>query len=426
MIYTISAILNKKKELIVVDAQTKNYNAKQTIDELLQQKPDVIITLICLPSYQQDKEIINQIKQLLPKTNIIVIGGLVHIESEKILKECKVDFLIKTRFPFYHTIIEYIEKKENASGLISIQDDTIKINPENDVTDLNQINLKAYDYIDVEKYILKGIGTKGETIPWLPVLTGVGCPYGCTYCAYPIAYGKKIFYKDVDLIIHEIQHLMKTYDIQGFCLRDVVFTKKKDRVHTFCNQLIKNNMEINYFFETRIGLLNEEMISLLKKTGCFQMNIGVESGSPEILKNVGKPGVDIPLLKQTFDQLENAGINTMAHIILGLPGESKKTIKETYQLLKTIHATEININYITPYPGTPFYDYAKEHDLILDYDWSHYTSHEIVMRSEALTKDELLKQGKQLQRNLFIHKLLHNKKFRKIWIKRVLRSKLKI
>jgi len=418
MLYTISALINDNASFRVMDAQAEGLDNNQTYEAIKKMNPDAIITLICLPSYHNDCALIKKIKQSFPETIIVILGGLVYIDPQKMLEQSDADILLHARFPFYNSVKAFLSKGFDADGIIYKKRNSIEINPAiADSNDLDYINIQAYDYLPLNKYILSATDREGNTISWLPILTGVGCPYSCTYCAYPIAYGKKIHYKTIDKIIDEIQHIVKTYHISGYCLRDVVFTKDRDRVISFCKKLEEKNLKIKFFFETRIGLLDKKLIDILKKAGCFQMNIGVESGSPDILKKVGKPGININLLKETFHLLDQAGINTMAHIIIGLPGENKHTIKQTYNLLKKIHATEVNVNFITPYPGTKFYDYATKNDLILDYNWDNYTSHNLVMKSEYLSGEKLKKQGMRLERKLFFYKLLHNKQFRIQWIK---------
>jgi len=421
MIYGISAFLNKKVPFTVIDAQAEDLNNTKTLERIRACKPDVIITLICLPSYHNDILLINNIKESMPHTKILLLGGLAHIEYEKMLKESNADYIIQGRFPFYNNIVSYLSDGKHAEGLVYLKNNEIIKGPLlKDTNDLNFINFNSYDIIDIDHYILSAIDNDGKDISWVPILHGAGCPYKCTYCAYPIAYGTKIHYKDISIIIDEIEYIIKKYKIHGFCLRDVVFTKERERVKDFCKKINEKELSIRFFFETRIGLLDEELIAILKKAGCFQMNIGVESGSPDILKKVGKPGININLLKETFQFLDAAGINTMAHIIIGLPGENKKTVNQTYKLLKKIHASEVNINFITPYPGTKFYEYAKNNNLILDYDWNHYTSHNLVMRSEELSGEALYKLGRKMQKKLFLNKLIHDKKFRKTWLKNML------
>ena len=104
-------------------------------------------------------------------------------------------------------------------------------------------------------------------------------------------------------------------------------------------------------------------------------------------------------------------------LIFGLPGETKETIKETYDVLKKLGADGANFNYITPYPGTEFYDYALSKELVKA-DWSDFSGNSIVMGSEDLTIEELRKISKRVIRKYTMHKLLTDRKYRKQWLRR--------
>ena len=424
ILYLASALKKNKISFKIIDSQTEEFDNEKTISAAINYNPDFIISMPCLPSYNNDLKILDEIKKINPKIKILVLGGIVNTFSEKILNESRIDYILIGRYPFYNNIIEFLKNYEKGKGIVYKKNNKIirnqKIEQKND---LDNILLDTYDLIDLKKYLMKSKDKKENTVEWIPILTGVGCPYACTYCAYPICYGKKFYYKKIDRIIDEISYLADKHKINGFLMRDVVFTKDKKRVIELCNKITKNNLKIKFLFETRVDLIDEDIVQHLKKAGCYQINFGVESGNSQILKNVGKPGVNIELLKKSFNLTKKAGILNMAHIIFGLPGENKKTIKDTYKLLKQIKADEVNFNYITPYPGTKLFEQAIIDNLIIEHNWSNYTSHNLVMQSKELSSNELSKEGRKIERKYAIYKLLRDHRFRKRWINNFLKVK---
>ena len=422
LLYSASALINSDKEFRLIDAQAQELDNTATVSAVKDFKPDVIVSMICLPSYKNDLEILDSIKIAIPDTKIVLLGGLANVISEKILNESKIDYLINGRYPFYNNLIEFIKKQDKAKGITYKKNGKIIKNPKlEDANDLNEINFKAYDLIDLEKCLSIGRDKFGNIIKWIPLLTGVGCPYPCSYCAYPLAYGKKFIYKDIDLVIDEIVYIIDKFGITDFCMRDIVFTQNRARVIELCNKIQKRNLKIKFLFETRVDCVDEELLQILKKAGCYQINFGFETGSSQIFENIGKPGADIESLKKAFSLTKKYSIITIAHIILGLPSENKDTIEETYKLLKEIKPDGVNFNYITPYPGTKMHDYARTNNLIVENNWSNYTSHNVVMKSEYLSVDDLRKIGNKLDKKLAIYNLFTNKRFRKLWIKKYLR-----
>ncbi|GAG08034.1 unnamed protein product, partial [marine sediment metagenome] len=256
MLYAASALMNSKKDFKVIDAQALGLNNEATIEAVKKEKPDFIFSMICLPSYKNDLEILDKIKEEIPNVRVICLGGLVNVLSDKILDKSKVDYLINGRYPFYNNLIELINSQENAKGIILKKDGKIIKNPKlEDSNDLDNINFEAYKLIDLHFYKLAGTDIQGNIIEEIPVLTGVGCPYPCSYCAYPLAYGKKFFYKNSDLIVKEIEYVVNNFNITGFCMRDVVFTQDRNKVIDICNKILEEGLKIKFVFETRANLV---------------------------------------------------------------------------------------------------------------------------------------------------------------------------
>ena len=422
MLYMASAMMNSKQDFRIIDGQGLDLDNDKTVSEVKREKPDIIISLLCIPSYNNDLAILNRIKEELPETKIICLGGLVNVTIDKTLNESKVDFLIKGRHPFYNNIIEIIQNLdhiEQSKGIAYKNNgQIIKNQALEDTNDLNNINFEAYKLIDLNKYKMMGIDKDGNIIEEIPILTAVGCPYGCIYCAYPVGFGEKFIYKDVDMVIDEIEYVVKNFSINGFCMRDIVFTQKRAKVIEICNKIMERNLKIKFVFETRANLVDKEMLEILKKAGCYKINFGLESGNAEILKNVGKPGINKEVFKKAFRLTSEAGIMNMAHIILGLPGENKDTIKETYDFLKELKADSASFNFLTPYPGTKLYDLAVSKGWIKTDDWSQYSSHNVVMGNDELSVEDLKEIGGKTSRKYVMHKLLSDGKYRKLWLKR--------
>ena len=118
MLYAVSTLLNEQVLFQVVDAQADNLGNDQTLAKIISDKPDVILTLICLPSYNNDCSLIKKIKKSCPETMVLILGGLVYINPEKILDQSNADVILQGRFPFYNSIKAFLLKDIHAGGII--------------------------------------------------------------------------------------------------------------------------------------------------------------------------------------------------------------------------------------------------------------------------------------------------------------------
>jgi len=129
----------------------------------------------------------------------------------------------------------------------------------------------------------------------------------------------------------------------------------------------------------------------------FWNHFGVESGDPEILK-FSKVGVNLDLVKKTFREAKEIGIETVAFFLVGLPGETKESITKTIRLAKEIKSDITWFNAPVPYPGTKLYELAEKNDWILDKNWENYSGTEVVMRTDNLTADEIRSALEQIKK----------------------------
>lgn len=138
-----------------------------------------------------------------------------------------------------------------------------------------------------------------------------------------------------------------------------MFTTDKERVKQVCEGIINNKLDLTWIASTRVGVLDEETMSLMKKAGCHMLRFGVESGVQEILNTV-KKGIRIEQTIEDFRLTHKYGLDTHAHCMLGMPGESEETIKQTLKFVKKIDPTIVTFGICTPYPGTKLFEQVLE------------------------------------------------------------------
>lgn len=429
LVYGASALEKSGCLYEVLDAQAMGYDPDKVINVVKAIKPDILITWISLPTLYDDLELLNNIKKVTPHTLVITLGTVCNVIPEEVLNS-NVDLLIKGNYLHYNLISNIAcTFKDNPinqdtfnliEGAIYRKENNIVHGPLEPLNEtLNELLPQIYHLFPLEKYIEDYRDFNGNNIKCIPIVTSVGCPYCCSYCPYPLAYGKKVVHKSIDNILEEIEFLKTNFGINGFLFRDQVFTYNKERVVKLCDEIIKRDLNIKWFVEARTDQITEDLLSKMKDAGCFRIHYGVETGTPEILTKIGKPGLSVKRVKQTFHVTKKFEMFTMAHIIIGLPGENKKTLKNTLSLICELNPDQINLNIWTPYPGTKLFDIAAENRWIKTDDWSRYTSYDAVVQTNDLSVKDLMKAKKEIGRSFRNFKLLKDKNYRRWYTKNV-------
>jgi len=186
------------------------------------------------------------------------------------------------------------------------------------------------------------------------ILTSRGCPYKCLFCS-PIeraSVGRLYRHRTAKNVVDELE-LLQGKGVNAVYFSDDLLFVSENQIKGLCAGMIKRNIRIKWAAQARIDLLNKEIICLMKKAGCSTLCLGVESGSPRILKKINK-NTTISQIQRVFQWLNRAGILTVAFVVLGTPGEREEDIEATFKLIKSIKPDFLQIHFFTPYAGSPY------------------------------------------------------------------------
>ena len=243
------------------------------------------------------------------------------------------------------------------------QNAVIKINPKAElIKDIDLLPAPDRSLIDRSQYF-------GEVI-----MTGRGCPFNCAYCASRNIWGKRARLRSVDSIIRELQTLYRDADNLDLSQKtltnapdsrpgrwvvkvvDDTFTVVRKRTMELLDQIISNGLNrFEFTGGVRADTLDEALVARMREANFRRVTLGVESGSPRILEMIRK-GETNDDVKRAFGLLKKAGIRTHAFFMIGLPGETLEDIELSKKLILEIRPDHVEINMVTPYPGTDLFD----------------------------------------------------------------------
>jgi len=240
------------------------------------------------------------------------------------------------------------------------------------------------------------------------IQTSRGCPFGCSFCAYAL---EKYRPRDHHHVTEELKWLKTTFGVKNVLFFDDLLALNSDRTADLAHQLIKDEVNLEWVCCTRANLTDVPSLKTMRQSGCRELAVGIESGSEVILNNINK-GVTKDDIRACAKACKEADILFYGMTIVGLPGETRETWRETIDFIKEIDPFYTQFCFSTPFPNTDMYPWYEKHNCLNHKDWSQYSplAPVPVVRTEALTSQDLVELRQQAYREvLFRPKYLLSK-----------------
>lgn len=387
--YMAATLLSKGHEAKIVDSDVENYKAEDIFQITREYKPDAIIGLVSLPTLYKDCSFLKSLRENFSAKIIAKTGISYPPILKEILEKTSVDFCI---YGECDTIIDQILSEDQKTGTVLLKEEKMEIQDNQLIDNLDSLPLPARHLLPNEKYRYVLLGEKTTTMQ-----TSRGCPFPCGYyCPYPLVQGRKWRARSPEHVCREIQDIVSNYNISKILFRDAVFTLDKERTKEICDLIIKNKFGIEWWCETRINCIDRDLLESMRDAGCMGVNIGVETGDPEVLESQAKIGVTLEALEKLRSTSKDLGIKLHFLLMVGLPSETKASLYQTHRLIQKLGPESIGITFVIPYPGTPLYYEAKEKGWLETEDWSKFGGHHPVMHTDNLTTQDLIKARKMI------------------------------
>lgn len=380
----IAAVLEKNDFPVkVIDCRPLNMNIQQLIDELKKENPHVIGITATVLEAKRAIDISNILKKEMPRT-LLVIGGP-HFTSmpTETLKESAFDIGVYgegeiTFLELANAIEEAKVKKMKSLSLKKIKglhykDRYGKIfftGAREYIQDLDSLPFPArHLYPPLNKY--HPVPASYIKFPLGHLMSSRGCPYQCIFCDRKI-FGNKYRARNPQKVVDEIEELIKVYGAKEIKFFDDTFTMDPQRVIKICDEMERRKIRIPWSCLTRANTVSKELLQRMKKAGCWQVAMGLESGDQRML-NIMKKGVTVEQNELAVKWAKEAGLNVRAFFVIGMPGETIESIEKTIKFAKRLPLDVVTFYALTLYPGNELYEIVKKEGKILHEDFSQYT-----------------------------------------------------
>jgi radical SAM superfamily enzyme YgiQ (UPF0313 family) len=233
------------------------------------------------------------------------------------------------------------------------------------------------------------MGVFFKKYPVATIMTTRGCPYKCTFCASTNFYESKIRFRSPANVINEMIYLKEKFKVKEFHFIDDSINMNKAHLENICKLIIKKGLNVCWSCPNgiRADKIDENLIKLMKKAGCYYIALGIESSSPEILRNI-KKAESIETITHAIDTINHAGVGCGAAFLFGLPGETKETMANTIDFMLHSKLERAHIFMLSLLPGCElFYKLKGQYSP----DFSKKIFKEVQWTPDGLTKNDLSK-----------------------------------
>ena len=387
MSYLAALLREKGLEVHFIDANALGLDKRQIIRVLNDSRPDYLLYTSVTDNFQDTLFWIENIKQEYDKP--VIVGGP-HMEIypiETLTHNC-IDYGVIG--DGWETLPELLNALEYEKGLSLVKgicfkkgQDIVITQPRPKNISLENIPLPARDLLPNNRYDTVLSKRRPITI----MITALGCPYRCAYCCSDAM----VRPRSAKHIVAEIEECIKKYGIKEIEFYDETFTVSRERVFRILDLIEERNLRFLWSIRTRPDCVDKPMIDKMARLGCIRINYGIESGDEKMLVNMGR-AMSIEAIKNAIKWSKQAGIIVFGFFMIGLPGETKRSIEKTLSLMLQLDLDFVQLNKFVPLPNTKIYEDMKKdtsHDFWRDYTLGKRKIDDIKPYNISVTSEEL-------------------------------------
>ncbi len=341
--------------------------------------------------------IIEMVREAAPGVPVVIGGPHPTALGPAVLDECGADAAALGEGE--RTIVQLAHAASaggsfaNVKGIAYRQDGaTIAAEPQPLVEDLDVLPPPALHLFDVSRYAQPGGASR--YFPSINMFTSRGCPYNCIFC-FKKLWGRECRFRSVEGIMGEIATLRDRYGAGEIAFFDDTFTSDRERVAALCERMLAEKKRLPWRCNSRVDCVDGELLSLMKRAGCYSIGYGIESGNAEVLRRCGK-GITLEQVRKAIAETSRAGMESRGYFIFNLPGDTRTTMEETTRFALSLPLTVANFTIAQPYVGTRLREMVGGGtEFSIDRgkwdDWAAYSDKEVIYTQGDVGAEELKK-----------------------------------
>ena len=353
-------------ELIAEHVGRNGLSYSEIMRRVEQAKPDLVgISCIFSNQWPAVKELTQRIKAL--DRDILVASGGTHPSflAERCLRESQLDFILlgeaDQSFPEVLDRIQHGRPLSDQDGIAYREDGEIRVNPKQKwIQDIDRLPFPAHDLFPPETYfrIALPMGYNLRSNRALPIVTSRGCPCRCTFCSSTHHWGKAYRARSPENVLAEMEWLVSSFGVQELKFQDDNLTADRKRAKAIFQGMTRFNPRLHWNTPNGIAVwtLDDELMGLMRKSGCYEITLAIESGDQEVLTKLIRKPLKLEKVEEVNRLARKHGISRIGYFIIGFPGETRAQIERTVQFNRKLKLDGHGIFIYNPLPGSELYE----------------------------------------------------------------------
>lgn len=402
LLYIASYAIARGMEIKVIDGPAERLTLEETMRRVKEFEPDIVGLTTTTPVFHRAIETAEAVRAW-SSTMPIIVGGP-HITAAPVtsmLHECFDYGCVGEGEETFYELCQALDHGtpvEAVHGLILHDKQGVRFTPTRlPLMDLDPLPFPARYLVNTKLYT--SLPTDVRYLPKFTQLATRGCPFRCTFCDHA-AESEVYRTPSARYMADEMEELAHKYHAREVAFVGSTFTARRSHAEELCQRIIDKNLNLNWTCSTRVDVINEDILRLMKKAGCWSIRFGVESGNQQVL-NLIKKGITKEQVSRAINLCDKVGIHTKAFFMVGHPGETLETLQETIDFACSMPLTDVTVQINTPLPNTHQFAQAHKYGTILNKDYTKYSFFDAVFVPNGLTREDLLYYHKKFYRSFY-------------------------
>lgn len=357
-------------EVRLADAVAWNWDREAVLQDAARFGPDLLVVDSNFSSMRNDMEVARFFRENLEGVKTVMVGPPTSQFTREILQEPGVDIVARLEYDF--TLRDVALALSHGKSLAQV--DGISYREDGNIIHNRPRAFVASEELDSIPFVsrvyrkhlkIKDYFLSQALYPMVQIITGRGCPNFCTFCSWPdTLMGRDYRTRSISNVADELEYIKRELpQVREVFIEDDTFTIDRKRVLAFCDEVKKRGLKVTWSCNARANL-DYDTMKAMKAAGCRLLDVGYESGSDEILKNIRK-GISSDRMRRFAADARRAGLMVLGDFVIGFPGETRETAEQTIRFARELRPNVAQFAIITPIPGTAFYQWAKKEGFLL-------------------------------------------------------------
>lgn len=414
--YTASILRDAGHDVQVIDGVAMDMKETDFLHRAQKIYPDLILIETATHSINHDLSLCRRLKKIIPAAHILLCGAHATVFAHELLESNSfIDFIASGEYEF--PVLNLAERLQDGAddfridGISFRSEDSIwKSDKKGFIKDLNKLPYPAFDLLPCND--APNLSVYGDGIctyfPSVTLHSSRGCPYKCDFCMW-----NQIIYDNgpyrmfaAKRVVDEMAYVIKNYGAREIYFDDDDFCISKDHVLEICKEIKERKLCIKWSCMGDAMSVDEEMLSAMAGSGCIFMKFGVESGSKDILKKIGKPLNPEKAIK-VAEWCREYGIMTHATFSFGLDGETFDTMHKTLKIANSIKFDTAQVSIVTPFPGTRYYEKLINKGFLRSQSWDSFDgTMSCTFSTDTLSAEDIEAFRKKAIKSMVLHKII--------------------